>query len=440
MAYEKHNFESGEKLYASQLNEMDAQIALNEEAAKKAAEKAVSWDEVTGKPFGKEVTDTMSLFAHGVSFEGRQYAITEPFAGPLILGGIYSIRVKGYNSSTGTNYNGLTAVQRRYNEKDYIIVGDLNCVPGLSEIQDSAPVAFVIDPDNKPDENGVYGWIFTNNETYNSYPPTVWLYGKCEIINPLPKKYLPDNGGVSSWIDLEDKPFSSEPGPHVELFNQAVEFTNDEYAITEPLLGPLIVGEEYNIRYASEAEWQGIVAEEIEYDGARYIAVGAADGSLPIEALFLMYPDNKPDANGVYGKIVDIKKLETSPNIRLAGRYEKIEKLDKKYLPDDIPTSGGGGGYVIYLDSSMISYSDDTSVTFTYLDSYDEVAEVAHKGGVVWLDGTNVAEMSGGTYARTTVQAVMFDTDPNMLVLQTVFNGITAMVMCPNGTWTPPTA
>lgn len=298
MAYEKHNFESGEKLYAEQLNEMDAQIALNEEAAKEAANKPVSWDEVTDKPFGKEVTSTMSLFAQGVSFEGMQYAITEPFDGPLILGGIYSIRVKPYNSSTGTNYNGLTAVQRTYNEKDYIMVGDLTCVPGLSDTKDFAPVAFVIDPDNKPDENGVYGWIFTNNETYNSYPPTVWLYGMCEIINPLPKKYL----------------------------------------------------------------------------------------------------------------------------------------------PDDIPTSGGGGGYVIYLDSSMISDSDDTSVTFTYTDSYDEVAEVAHKGGVVWLDGTNVAEMTGGMYARVTVQAVMFANDPNTFMLQTVFNGINAMVMCPNGTWTPPTA
>ena len=31
MAYSVHNFEQGDVLYASQLNEMDAQIALNEE-------------------------------------------------------------------------------------------------------------------------------------------------------------------------------------------------------------------------------------------------------------------------------------------------------------------------------------------------------------------------------------------------------------------------
>ena len=214
MAYDKHNFESGAKLYASQLNEMDAQIALNEEAAKNAADKKVSWDEVTDKPFGMEVTDTMSLFAQGVSFTNKQYAITAPFAGPLILGGIYSIRVKPYNSSDATNYTGLTAVQRKYNEKDYIIVGDLNCVPGLSDTQDPASVAFVIDPDNKPDENGVYGWIFTD-QTFSG-PPTVWLYGSCEIIHPLPKKYLPDDiptsGGGSvnaSVIALNDSMLDS---------------------------------------------------------------------------------------------------------------------------------------------------------------------------------------------------------------------------------------
>ena len=36
MAYQKHNFSSGDTLYASQLNEMDAQIALNEQTAKSA--------------------------------------------------------------------------------------------------------------------------------------------------------------------------------------------------------------------------------------------------------------------------------------------------------------------------------------------------------------------------------------------------------------------
>lgn len=31
MSYTKHNYQSGEKLYASQLNDMDDQIALNDE-------------------------------------------------------------------------------------------------------------------------------------------------------------------------------------------------------------------------------------------------------------------------------------------------------------------------------------------------------------------------------------------------------------------------
>lgn len=30
MSYEKHNFKSGDKLFAAQLNEMDEQIAVNE--------------------------------------------------------------------------------------------------------------------------------------------------------------------------------------------------------------------------------------------------------------------------------------------------------------------------------------------------------------------------------------------------------------------------
>ena len=40
MAYTVHNFEQGDVLYAEQLNEMDAQIALNEESI----ENGVSFD------------------------------------------------------------------------------------------------------------------------------------------------------------------------------------------------------------------------------------------------------------------------------------------------------------------------------------------------------------------------------------------------------------
>lgn len=40
MAYTKHEFKSGEKLYASQLNEMDEQIAKNEEAVEEIKGKA----------------------------------------------------------------------------------------------------------------------------------------------------------------------------------------------------------------------------------------------------------------------------------------------------------------------------------------------------------------------------------------------------------------
>ena len=39
MAYTKHEFQSGEKLNAAQLNEMDEQIAKNEEELVKVSEK-----------------------------------------------------------------------------------------------------------------------------------------------------------------------------------------------------------------------------------------------------------------------------------------------------------------------------------------------------------------------------------------------------------------
>lgn len=438
MAYEKHNFKSGEKLYAHQLNEMEEQIVENEAAAKNAANKTVSWDELTDKPFGMEVTETMSLFASGVPFEGKQYAITEPFPGPLILGGIYSLRVKQYNSSTATNYTGLTATQRVYNGKDYFIVGDLNCVPGLSDPEDPAPIAFVIDPDNKPDENGVYGWIFTDL-TYAG-PPTVWLYGKCETINPLAKKYLPDGGGVSSWNYLEDRPFSSEPGPNTVLFNHtAVEFTNDEYAITEPLPGPLLVGEEYDIVIGGTT-YVEMLAEEIESDGTRYIAVGNVDGSHPVSVLFLLYPDNKPDAIGAYGKIVHVKKDVDAAKIKLVGRYEKIKKLDKKYLPDDIAATGGGVCYVVRADDSMITVDESSgNITIMHPRNYDEFAENVYNGAGLQVD------MSGTEFASD-MSFVRLASMMNMYVPGTGFvsvcclGGMLVQVVFANGTWTPPTA
>ena len=57
MSYTKHNFQSGEKLYASQLNAMDDQIALNESRIDEIEENAtVNYNNLTNKPSLNGVT------------------------------------------------------------------------------------------------------------------------------------------------------------------------------------------------------------------------------------------------------------------------------------------------------------------------------------------------------------------------------------------------
>lgn len=104
------------------------------------------------------------------------------------------------------------------------------------------------------------------------------------------------------------------------------------------------------------------------------------------------------------------------------------------------PGTSISGGYVIHLDTSMITSASESQVVFTCNDSYDEIAKIVHNGGCVWLDGTNVASMSNGNYIRVVAQNIYYDYTESQFNVLANINGMTGQVVFPNGTWTPPSA
>lgn len=104
------------------------------------------------------------------------------------------------------------------------------------------------------------------------------------------------------------------------------------------------------------------------------------------------------------------------------------------------PGTSISGGYVIHLDTSMITSASEIQVVFTCNDSYDELAKVVYNGGCVWLDGTNVASMSMGNYVRVVAQSVYYNYELSEFGVEANISGMSGLVRFPNGTWTPPSA
>lgn len=179
MAYNVHEFKSGDKLYAAQLNEMDAQIAANAEEIDTLKNSAVtSWNDLTDKPFGEKeewvehIPETSVTFSTGGSGE---YKETFSSYGALAYGD-YKVIFDGKEYYVSAVYQGI------------------NMMPA-GEMSEEMPFQFL--------------YSFGKLYAFKPGKHTISVYRKQMVVTPIPKKYIP--WGVT-WIDVYASPLAYADG------------------------------------------------------------------------------------------------------------------------------------------------------------------------------------------------------------------------------------
>lgn len=162
----------------------------------------------------------------------------------------------------------------------------------------------------------------------------------------IKSEYLPDNlGGVTSWNDLEDKPFG-ETTDFVELLpsTEYTEFFSNPtfgcYQHNEPATYSLIVGDTYKII------WDGVEYECVVHDVSSlmdgYVAMGNGTswGFAGNNEPFIIA--QSPSQTLMYCSLTD--DSVTPHTVQVFKKTTVIKTIDPKYLPTDI--GGGSGGSV----------------------------------------------------------------------------------------------
>lgn len=158
----------------------------------------------------------------------------------------------------------------------------------------------------------------------------------------IKSEYLPDNlGGVTSWNDLEDKPFG-ETTDFVELLpsTEYAEFFENPtfgcYQHNEPATYSLIVGDIYKII------WDGVEYECVVHDVSSlmdgYVAMGNGTswGFAGNNEPFIIA--QSPSQSLMYCSLTDTSV--TPHTVQVSKETIVIKTIDPKYLPNNI---GGGG-------------------------------------------------------------------------------------------------
>lgn len=169
MAYNVHDFKSGDKLYAVQLNEMDTQIAANTEAIETMGDGTVSWNDLTDKPFGERDEWDEILPETSVTFTKGGLDDCNPTLFPD--GGLISGTYKAVFD--GKEYPDLKVV---YQDHQYLLPPN-----GLTE-----ECPFQI-------RNGFEFYVLKPGTH------TVAMYKKRTVVTQIPSKYIPF--GVT-WMHL----------------------------------------------------------------------------------------------------------------------------------------------------------------------------------------------------------------------------------------------
>lgn len=303
---------------------------------------AGSWNNLSDRPFGSETSAKITLFEKSVAFSGNVYEITQRLPGPLIIGDLYTLTVRPALSFNTQTYSNRTALGRYIGSKLYYVVGNNSLVPNMSTTEDTGEkIAVVIDPDNKPNDKGVYGWIFTNESFEGN--ANITMVGKYEIITKMPKKYLPDDiaisgGGVSSWNDLTDKPFGEVEKEGYIIPETTLALSGGDGYLFEQPAALWANGQSYNVNW-NGTDYNCIAAEldvtgegNIGYLLGNMAAMGGDDTGEP----FLIVGLNS-SVDGAWGLAYDFAGAETA-TFSVYGLGVFTEKIEEKYISNNART------------------------------------------------------------------------------------------------------
>ena len=249
-------------------------------------------------------------------------------------------------------------------------------------------------------------------------------------------------GGVTSWNDLQDKPFYTEGGGMVEILpeTQAIYDESEPDALFIPQNPAMIVGETYTV------VWNGVSYNVTPIDGSSLggdagtigfgnigLMTGAGDTGEPFA--IVMYPEQGMMIVPIYG--------ETDVKIAIYQNGEIVHKLDNKYLDLDwLPIITYGKGETLFEEATVTTSSSvmdgfDGAISLgisidmskeqicVTIDGKDYICDVmAEAGGYVipvgstfetalfMIYGTNLFHRNAGTY---TIKITDYVTNYNKL-------------------------
>ena len=173
-----------------------------------------------------------------------------------------------------------------------------------------------------------------------------------------------DKVGVTSWNELEDKPFYEETGRGVlydktvtdDSYNQYLE-TNAPFAFVE--------GETYEVAVSNRSD----DGEDITVE---FVATSDADGFVGYEDETLTI--RTKSADGVNALICILTGVrQKTYNIKIIGPGTFVRQLDPKFIP-----SGAGGNFIVNLTSS-------DGQTFSADKTFEEVEAAIDAGSVAYV-------------------------------------------------------
>lgn len=312
----------------------------------KAPDSAIG--DLTWSDVGSEIQSDMILYNGTANFNDAGYhTITSPLSGlpvpiSVVPGSTYKVTITPYNSSSYTPITGLIVCEYSFTppdatkEKNYFFIGNAHIANADRFANTGEQFVIIVDPDNKPNEKGAYGWIYTNSAYFQKYPTTFRLSGKREIVTQLPKKYLPnDVGAISSWNDLKDKPFGEVEKEGYIIPETTLELSGGEGSLFEQPAALWANGRSYTVNW-NGTDYNCIAAEldvtgegNIGYLLGNMAAMGGDDTGEP----FLIVGLNS-FVDGVWGLAYDFAGAETA-TFSVYGLGVFTEKIEEKYIPNN---------------------------------------------------------------------------------------------------------
>ena len=299
----------------------------------------VSWNDLTDRPFGEVPVAYIDCNPETIQSDQNVWEsyYTENINGTIEAGKTYNVTIDG------------------------VLYENLICI----EPSGSDPYlgSSISDLKNETGEypfgvywNGYYklynGW-FTDNKEHH-------LKVEELVLKTLDEKYLPHVGGVSSWNDLEDRPFGEEISDEEVLCEASLELGNDGQSSNFPQHIPLVLGETYQV-IIDGVEYEPTICKEYKSMYATYNALGnvslhnssygedTGENYLWIDN-FAIYVSDRPNE---------------TVSVKLLGRGSTIVQLDEKYIPDTIARTA-------YVDENFALKSDLQNIDLSSLETKED--------------------------------------------------------------------